>query len=68
MLQVLSTSVKENLESTKKQLSDLNERIKDGKENLFSCIKSENNIEFCKDNVSLINLFENFILFYFIFN
>ncbi|EXX68997.1 hypothetical protein RirG_099970 [Rhizophagus irregularis DAOM 197198w] len=53
MLQVLSTSVKENLESTKKQLSDLNERIKDGKENLFSCIKSENNIEFCKDNENL---------------
>lgn len=60
MLQVLSTTVKENLESMKKQLNDLNEKIKEGKENLFSCIQSENIIEFCKDNVSL---FENFILF-----
>jgi hypothetical protein len=56
MLQVLSTSVKENLESMKGQLNDLNEKIKNGKEDLLSYIKSESSCtEFCKDDVSLTN-------------
>ncbi|GBB94039.1 hypothetical protein RclHR1_02280012 [Rhizophagus clarus] len=54
MLQALSTSVKQNLESTKKQLNDLNEKIKNGNDDLLSHIKSENNCtEFCKNDENL---------------
>ncbi|RIA93418.1 N-acetyltransferase B complex non catalytic subunit-domain-containing protein [Glomus cerebriforme] len=53
-LQVLMTSVKENLESTKKQLTGLKEKIKDEEENLLSYIKSENKcIEFCEEEENL---------------
>ena len=51
------TSVKENLELTKEQLNKLDEKIKNGKEDLLSyTTKSENIcIEFCQDEVGLIS-------------
>jgi hypothetical protein len=48
----LTSSVKENLELTKEQLSRLKEKIRNEENHLLSFIKSENKcVEFCENEV-----------------